>query len=191
MSSATDLKRIALTEFSAAGYAGTSLSAIAEIAGLSKSSVLYHYVSKEALLEAAIGPAIDRLGSILQATAASPLTSTRRDEFIVGFVDFLLEHRLEVNMFINQAPSLSGVPVIDRANELVARLAQYFSTAVANTEEQMRFGIALGGAAYMLCAMGSHGLEQPPIDEMRTSLVTIMTELLIPVSAPSAPAVQE
>lgn len=187
MSSASELKAIALAEFGTAGYAATSLSRIGELAGLSKSSVLYHYASKEALLEAAIGPAIDRMGAILDATSAQPLTADRRAQFIVGFVDFLLEHRLEVNLFINQGSSLTDVPVVARANALVHRLADYFSSAVADTEERLRFGIALGGAAFMLCTMRSLDLSAPPVEEIRAALVTIMTELLVPV----APTPQE
>lgn len=189
MSSASDLKAIALAEFATAGYAGTSIARIAELAGLSKSSVLYHYASKETLLEAAISPAIDRMAQILESTAAQPLTADRREDFIVGFVDFLLEHRREVHMFINQGPSLVDVPVIDRANELVLRLARYFSATVSNTEEKMRFGIALGGAAYMLCTEESLGLDVSPVDETRAALIAIMTELLVPVTAP--PSIQE
>jgi len=185
MSSASELKAIALAEFGTAGYAATSLARIAELAGFSKSSVLYHYASKEALLEAAIGPAIDRMGAILDATSAQPLTAERRSEFVVGFVDFLLEHRLEVNLFINQGPSLVDVPVVDRANALVLKLANYFSSAVSDTEEQLRFGIVLGGAAYMLCTMRSLDLAAPPVDEIRAALITIMTELLVPVAPTS------
>lgn len=183
MSSASELKSIALSEFATAGYSGTSLSRIAEIAGLSKSSVLYHFASKEALLEAAIGPAIDQIDAILERTASQPLTAERQREFIVGFVDFLLVHRLEVNLFINQGPSLVDVPVVDRANALVLRLAEYFTSTVSTTEEQMRFGIALGGAAYMLCTMRNLEMEAPPDDEIRAGLVSILTELLLPVFA--------
>ena len=186
MSTASELKSIALEEFATAGYAGTSLSRIAELAGLSKSSVLYHYASKEALLEAAIGPAIDRMGAILDTTAAQPLTAERRKSFIAGFVDFLLEYRLEVNLFINQGSSLVDVPVVDRANELVRRLAEYFSSAVADTEEEMRFGIALGGAAYMLCTVRRLELAAPPAEEIRAGLITVMTELLVPVEPSTA-----
>lgn len=182
MSSASELKGIALAEFGTAGYAGTSLSRIAELAGLSKSSVLYHYASKEALLEAAIGPAIDRMGALLDATSSRPLTAERRSEFVVSFVDFLLEHRLEVNLFINQGPSLVDVPVVDRANALVLRLSEYFSSTVSDTEEQLRFGIALGGAAYTLCTMRRLDITGPPVEEIRAALVTIMTELLVPVA---------
>ncbi|HEU4807672.1 MAG TPA: TetR/AcrR family transcriptional regulator [Homoserinimonas sp.] len=189
MSSASEFKSIALAEFATAGYAGTSLSRIADLAGLSKSSVLYHYASKEALLEAAIGPAIDRIAAILDATSAQPLTIERRHDFIVGFVDFLLEYPLELNLFINQGASLIGIPVVDRANALVKRLAEYFTSTVSSTEEQMRFGIALGGAAYMLCTMRSLELTAPPDEEIRAVLVTILTELLVPIT--TEPATRE
>ena len=185
MSTFDDLRAIALSEFANAGYAGTSLHRVAELAGVSKSSVLYHFASKEALLEAAIGPAITQMGAILETMATQPLTAQSRDEFIVAFVDFLLEHRLEVHMFINQGRSLEDVPVIDRANELIVRLATYFSSSTASTEESMRFGIALGGAAYTLVAgLTFAGDALGPPDEIRMALITVVSELLAPVPMP-------
>lgn len=187
MSSQEELRSIALDEFARAGYGATSLQRIAELAGLSKSSVLYHYASKEALLEAAIGPAIDRLGAILTPLASAELTPERRLAFLGEFVDFLMQHRLEVHMFINQGPSLVDVPVIDRANHLVLRIADYFMNNSASTEERMRFGIALGGAAYTLCMISTYELEVPPADETRAALVTIMSQLLASVR-PKSPS---
>jgi AcrR family transcriptional regulator len=185
--SAEDLRAIALAEFATAGYLGTSLHRIAELAGLSKSSVLYHFASKEVLLAAAIGPAVDRMAQILETMAAAPLVGARRREFIVEFVDFLLEHRLEVHMFINQGRSLVDVPVIDRANDLVRRLAEFFSTRATTTEDRMRFGVALGGAAYFLVASQSFGIKPDPIQETRTALIAIVTELLDPVKVLPTP----
>jgi TetR/AcrR family transcriptional regulator len=182
MSSSDDLRAIALAEFATAGYAGTSLHRIADLAGLSKSSVLYHYTSKETLLEAAIGPAIERMAQIVDTMANASATAQSRGAFIEEFVDFLLEHRREVHMFINQGPSLVDVPAIDRANELVLNIAEFFSATVASTEDKMRFGIALGGAAYMLCTQDAYNLPVPPVDETRGALVTIVTELLAPVA---------
>jgi AcrR family transcriptional regulator len=180
MSSQEELRTIALAEFAAAGYAATSLQRIAELAGLSKSSVLYHYSSKEHLLEAAIAPAIDRMEAILTPLEGVGLGDDRA-AFLEGFVDFLLEYRLEVNMFINQGPSLVDVPVIDRANALVYRLAEFFAANSASIEEKMRFGIALGGAAYMLCTVQTLGIEVGPTDETRAALISIMGQLLAPV----------
>jgi TetR/AcrR family transcriptional regulator len=186
MSTHDDLRDIALNEFAVAGYAGTSLQRIAEIAGLSKSSVLYHFESKEALLEAAIGPAIGQMDAILGSIEGSLLDPNVRRAFIEQFVDFLLANRLEVHMFINQGPGLEDVPVIDRANALIVRLGTFFATTVSTVEDQLRFGIALGGAAYVLSAKQdqprAEALGSQPVPEVRTALITIVSELLAPVS---------
>lgn len=179
--SADDLRAIALTEFATSGYAGTSLHRIAELAGLSKSSVLYHFASKDAILEAAVTPALERMQQILTSMASRPVTKASRREFIADFVDFLLQHRLEVHLFINQGPSLTDVPVVDRANELVQHLADYFASTAMTTEHRMRFGVALGGAAYTLVTQQTMEMEDAPDDEIRASLITIITELLAPV----------
>ncbi|MDH6181619.1 AcrR family transcriptional regulator [Microbacteriaceae bacterium SG_E_30_P1] len=180
-SSQEDLRRIALAEFASAGYSATSLQHIAELAGLSKASVLYHYGSKEALLDAAIGPAIDRMAAVLEPLHLNGLRGEERQAFLEEFVDFLLEYRLEVHIFINQGPSLVDVPVIDRANALVRQLADFFATHTSSVEEKMRFGVALGGAAYMLGTFHGLGIDAPPISETRAALVTILSELLTPV----------
>jgi TetR/AcrR family transcriptional regulator len=181
--SAEDLRAIALAEFATAGYAATSLHRIADLAGLSKSSVLYHYASKETLLEATVAPALRRIEGILDALQASALTPAGRAAFLSEFVDFVLQYRREVNIFINQGPSLVDVPVIDEANGIVHRLADFFAANTASVEEKMRFGIALGGAAYMLCSPESVALEADQVDEVRAALLNILTELLAPVAA--------
>ena len=182
MSSYDEIRTIALDEFAKAGYIGTSLQRIADVAGLSKSSVLYHFASKEALLAAAIQPALDRVERMVVSLEAGPLSAERRDVFISDFVDLLLAHRLEVHLFINQGPSLVDVPAFEQANALVTRLATFFAGSVSTLEDHMRFGIALGGAAYMLVSQDGIPLEdQSTVDESRAALVTIMTELLAPI----------
>src|SRR5665213_4554892 len=135
MSTHDDLRDIALNEFAVAGYAGTSLQRIAELAGLSKSSVLYHFNSKEALLEAAVGPAIDRMNAILGSIEGLLLVDDTRRAFIEQFGDFLLTYRREVHLFINQGPGLEDVPVVDRANQLVLKLSTFFSSTVSTVED--------------------------------------------------------
>ncbi len=176
--SAEELRTIALAEFANAGYAGTSLHRIADLAGLSKSSVLYHYSSKETLLEAAISPAIDRIEQILDEIEGQSLSEAARGAFLADFVDFLLQFRREVHVFINQGASLVDVPVIDRANAVVTRLAEYFDANTGSLEEKVRFGIALGGAAYLL-GRDDDGHETP-LDGMRDALIAVLTSLLAP-----------
>lgn len=173
-----ELRAIALEEFARAGYNATSLQRIAELAGVAKSSVLYHFASKEALLEAAIAPALARFEAIVDGLA----TGNDRDTFVTGFVDLVLEHTLELHMFINQGASLEDVPAFERANALAVRIAQHFATTTQGALERMRFGIALGGAAYLMASQRQFAVEQAvPIDETRAALITIVTELLAPV----------
>jgi len=189
MSSHEELRVIALTEFARAGYGATSLQRIAEIARLSKSSVLYHYASKEALLEAAIAPALERFESMVSKLEASDASEADRTAFIVDFVDLLIEHTQEVHMFVNQAPSLEDVPVFDRANALAVRVAAHFASTTHSALERMRFGIALGGAAYMMASQQQYELQPAEsLDETRVALLTIVTELLSPVPVRSTPA---
>ena len=173
-----ELRDIALAEFARAGYNATSLQRIAELAGVSKSSVLYHFASKEALLEAAIAPALERFEGIVTGLA----NGDDRDTFVAGFVDLVIEHTLELHMFINQGASLEDVPAFERANELAVRIAQHFATTTQGALERMRFGIALGGAAYLMASQQQFSLEPAETnDEIRVALITIVTDLLAPV----------
>ena len=182
MSSHEELRAIALTEFARAGYGATSLQRIAELAGLSKSSVLYHFASKEALLEAAIAPALERFEGMVTKLERSHASSSDREAFINDFVDLLIEHTLEVHMFVNQGPSLEDVPVFEKANALAIRVGAYFASTTHSALERMRFGVALGGAAYLMASQHQYQVQPAETDdETRAALITIVTELLAPV----------
>ena len=177
-----ELRAVALEQFSAVGFAGTSLQQIADAAGYSKSSVLYHFVSKEALLDEVLTPAINRLEEIVDRLASSAGTAQTRSEFIDEFIDFLLEFRLEVNTFINQGQSLRGIGVIDRAGRLILRLTSALRGDDTSTIDGIRFGMALGGAAYTLVAGATYFPDQvSPEEEVRQALQSVVTELLAPV----------
>jgi len=177
-----ELRHVALEQFATEGFAGTSLQQIADHAGYSKSSVLYHFSSKEALFEAAIGPAIDAMEELLGDFVASGRSAEARAVFIERFVDFLLGHRLAVHTFVNQGQSLRGIPVIERANQAIRALADQICEADAPLGEQMRFSVALAGAAYTLVA-GTTFLDddQQRADvDIRTALIAVLSELLLP-----------
>ncbi len=183
MSLHDQLRDIALTEFASAGYAGTSLQRIADLAGTSKASVLYHYDSKERLLEAAIGPALDDLRGFIDGMTIDTFAPEYRAAFVERFVDFLLAHRQVVHLVINQGSTLDDVPVIHRAVEQMRRLATFFELAAGSTVEKLRFGIALGGAAYCLASADELGVDQADdAGELRDSLVTVISQLLVPLT---------
>jgi len=181
VTTASELRDAALKEFASAGYLGTSIQAIAARAGVSKASVLYHYASKETLLDAALSPALDEIAALLPRTSQLSGTDADRHEFLVAFVDLLLRHRLAAQIFITQSGALVDVPVVARAQELIHEIAS--ARPQQTVDDQVRFAVALGGAAYLLAQGGAYGLEGTPEDaQLRESLIRILDELLAPVA---------
>jgi AcrR family transcriptional regulator len=189
---ADELRRVALELFASDGYGSTSLQQIADRAGVSKATVLYHFASKEVLLESVLAPAIDQLRGILGEARLAKLQGggTERAEFLEHFVDFLLEHRAAAVVFVNQAASLVDVPVVARANAEIELVSSYLEANVGSLEEKVRFGVALGGAAYLL-AGASLGMPKQDVAALRTALLAVLSDLLgvEPVLAsPTTPA---
>jgi TetR/AcrR family transcriptional regulator len=179
---AQEILRVALEQFSEVGYAGASLQHIADLAGYSKSSVLYHYASKEALLERALTPAVERLDTLLGNSVDRIASPELREAFVVEFIDFLLEYRLQAHLIINQGQSLAGIAIVDRAQGSITRLSETFMTELPSTHQRIRLGIALGGAAYVLAAAPLGIDETDSMAEIRDALVAIVSELVTPLS---------
>lgn len=159
MTTALELQTIALREFTSAGYAGTSIQRIADLAGVSKAAVLYHFSSKEELLTAAIEPALDEIETVLERLHRA---GDQGDEegvraFVTEFVDFLLRRPLEVHLFINQSRSLREIPAIARAESFMTGIAQYCQERLDDPEDRVRVAIALAGSAYAIAASRDYG----------------------------------
>lgn len=176
---AADLQRVALELFATDGYASTSLQQIADRAGVSKATVLYHFSSKEVLLESVLAPAVDQLESILGETKLAQLKGggEGRAAFLARFVDFLLEHRSAAVVFVNQATSLVDVPIVQRANAEIELVSGYLEASAGSIEEKVRFGVALGGAAYLLAGAPMMMPEQD-VAVLRAALITVLSDLL-------------
>lgn len=185
MSLHDQLREVALAEFAAAGYAATSLQRIADLAGTSKASVLYHFSSKEQLLQEIVDPVLDDLERLVTDDEGGSVL--RRADFVERFVDLLLTHSQVVPLVINQGATLDDVPVMHRATELMRRVAELFRLASGSTIEKLRFGVAFGGVAYTLAAAERLGLNgEIPTDEVRSALLEILHDLLVPADTPVA-----
>ncbi|PPF56906.1 TetR/AcrR family transcriptional regulator [Clavibacter michiganensis] len=185
-SAGDELRPIAAARFARDGFQATSLQQIADEAGYSKSSVLYHFASKEALLEALLEPTIDALAEVIDRADSIRGDADARRAFVERFIDFLLLHRHEVSLFITQGRSLGHLAVIQRANDLVRRLGET-AGALDSALDQLRYGVALGGAAYVLAASDDWSTNEPlPDDEVRAALVVVVGELLAPLASRSA-----
>ena len=79
--------------FTELGYDATSLQMIADEMGLTKAAVYYHFRAKSDILHEAMRPGIQRLGTLLDETAAIRGRRARIEHLVNGFVDFLIQNR--------------------------------------------------------------------------------------------------
>jgi TetR/AcrR family transcriptional regulator len=179
----TPLLESALRQFAAVGFDGASLQRIASDAGLSKSSVLYHFASKEALLDAALRPAVEDLAVLVEEIVALSDDASRQ-AFLGRFVDFLYDHRLAIAVIFNFGQGLAGHAVIDEADQLVQHLASCLAPEVAGERDSLRFGVALAGAAFMLVAGDRWAPDHVPDDVIRAGLIDVLGEFVLGRGAP-------
>ena len=99
---------VALELFSARGYEGTSIRDIAEQMEMTKAAVFYHFPAKEDLLAAILGPAMARVGRVLEEH--SPINGAKeRREFVTALVDVVAEVGPQVVMMLSDPAAGSHV----------------------------------------------------------------------------------
>ena len=187
MTTRDTLVQAALERFARYGYLGSSIQQVADDVGTSKSSVLYHFDSKEALLEAAMTPALDALANLIQALP--PLRDDKvaaAPALVTGFVDILMEHSAAVSIFISQRGALQHVPVIERGNAIVDAIARTLVLEAPTPRVLTRLSIGLAGAAFILGDALNDSREHPDRAEVREILIETLLELCMPAIAPTA-----
>ena len=168
MTTRDEILQAALERFARFGYLGSSIQQIADDVGTSKSSVLYHFDSKEALLEAAMQPTMDALTDLVGALpalqedklAAAPALVTR-------FVD-------------TQRGALQDVPAIVRGNQIVDAIAATLVLEAPTTRTLTRLSIGLAGVAFILADASETTHEHPSPAEMREIFIETLLELCMP-----------
>ncbi len=88
-----DIIRAAIATINKDGYAGTSIKRIANAAGTAKSTVLYHFVSKQALMNAIIGDVYES-GAAYMGTAIRQQFTARAKlrAYITSNVRYIADH---------------------------------------------------------------------------------------------------
>lgn len=118
----------ALASFGTKGYEATSLDALASGLGITKQSILYHFSSKEALLEALIDRSAIELAEVLEGAIATAGPGFARIEAVVRSVFRLAARRPELLNFVREVTRL-GPPAATRLTNaldpLVARAAAF------------------------------------------------------------------
>ncbi|AJE34337.1 transcriptional regulator [Corynebacterium humireducens NBRC 106098 = DSM 45392] len=79
-----DVIRIAVEEFNARGYEATSMGALAERLGLSKSAIYHHIASKEEILVEATDKALEELTAVVEGALAETADPVEQLRLLIG-----------------------------------------------------------------------------------------------------------
>lgn len=126
MAVATTKERIldeALASFGGKGYEATSLDALAGGLGITKQSILYHFPSKEILLEAVLDRSAIELSDTLESALATAGRGWLRVEAVVRSVFRLAGRRPELLGFVREVSRL-GPPAATRLTDALEPLVE-------------------------------------------------------------------
>jgi AcrR family transcriptional regulator len=140
---------VALELFSAHGYEGTSIRDIAEQMEMTKAAVFYHFPAKEDLLAAILGPAMARVGQVLERHSPVKDAEERR-EFVTALVDVIAEVGPQVVMMLSDPAAGSHVRALTGEAALPSRVGRALLGAEATDPR-----IAAADRIRVACAVAS------------------------------------
>ena len=184
----------ATVAFGENGYGGTSLDSLAQELGIRKQSILYHFPSKEALLDASVADAIEVLAAALSEAVKNSEDGWDRIEMMVRRVFRLAIERPELLGLLREVSRL-GPPTLTKA---VKALDPLIKGATKWLKAEMEKGKIVESDPYLLVlsmysvVMGAAtegnlleaiGIQQTPRDVVlrRKELLRFLKSALIPV----------
>ena len=141
---------VAVQEFIAHGYDATSVAALADRLGLSKSALYHHYASKEQLLEVALEEALGGLEGVL--ASAQDATARAKLEYVLrGAVGVLVEKLPYVTLLLRvrgnsdvERRALERRRVFDREVTALVRAAQEEGSVRADVDASLATRLLFG-----------------------------------------------
>jgi AcrR family transcriptional regulator len=185
-----NIEQAALAEFLEHGYDASTLEDVADRVGLTRQALLYHYRSKEALLESLLRPGFAAMRTMLEelearaaaarATATTPLPTAEEQRYILRrLVDNACEHRAAyalVSRFTTRRTILDLGAVV-RSNS--ARVAALLAGDAFETDRATRIRViacigALGGTmgARLEVALDTDQDKEVLVDALMALLTT-------------------
>lgn len=145
-------------EFSTSGYEATTLEQIGARLALTRSTVLFHFATKRALLLAVVQPLFDRLESLLPEYEKHPvpLAPRLRRRMLTQYCDAVVEHRYATILVVRDLTTLVHIDLPATGPGLVLRMFALLQGHDPDRDLKLRTAAALGSILRPVC--------QPPID---------------------------
>lgn len=173
--------RAALELFAHRGIDATSLVEIADQAETSKANVLYHFGSKDNLLDACLEDSVAQLRTLAEGFSQRGLGDrSSRLDFVERFVDVLITHRLAIHVIVTHPYRAESTPALAAAYDVMRQMAALVAAHTSGAEDRIRFGIAVSGATYALVSAGVIGAETPEDSEIRQTLRHVLSDIVSP-----------
>lgn len=148
-----DVIRIAVEEFNARGYEATSMGALAERLGLSKSAIYHHIASKEEILVEATGKALEELRAVVDgALEASDDPVGQLRLLIAGTTRVLCEYPAYVRLLLRLRGNTDvELAIMERRRGITRALVDVVERAQA--EGSLRTDLEAGVVARLIFGM--------------------------------------
>lgn len=128
---------VATELFARNGYDATSLSAIAQLVGVRKPSLLYHFPSKEALRQAVLARVLSHWSEVLPEILAQATTGGRRFRALADAVcQFFVDDPNRARLLLRE--------MLDRPEEMKLLLSEYVSPWVGVLQDYILDGQRAG-----------------------------------------------
>ncbi|NOY28425.1 MAG: TetR/AcrR family transcriptional regulator [Oligoflexia bacterium] len=185
--------------FGSHGYAGTSIQAIADAAGITKPTLVYHFGSKDGLRRAVIDAVMDHWrNQVPKLMVAASAGGPRLDALLAAFFDFFRQDPDRARLLLRE--------VLDRPQEFTDRLRHglqpltgLLTHAIVVGQQQgllqpnvdpEAFTVLVISAALGIVAVGQHTgalvSPEPDVAAQQAELIRLArTALLMPSPSPS------
>jgi len=129
--------------FSAKGFAGTSMSDLAEKLGLSKAAIYHHFESKEVIFQTLLQSSNQDLEMLIGKHKKFPSNDLEKSEILLDFADFMISHRDVVRLALSEMQDdvMAQGP---HGHQSMLRLQELLAGKKPTSESKMRARIAMG-----------------------------------------------